>query len=85
MSTEDLQKAQGAKPRYCEESRRLLEAFGAAVQELLRLHEQQFLSAVEGDPDCNRFALLIHMANEKKQQAKYDYMLHMETHGCSSA
>jgi hypothetical protein len=67
---------------YCQEKQRLLEAFGATVQELTILHEQQFLAIVDGDSDCNRFDLLIHLANEKKQQAKYAFMSHMETHGC---
>ncbi|HEY3837645.1 MAG TPA: hypothetical protein VGL72_13785 [Bryobacteraceae bacterium] len=49
----------------------------------MTLHERQFLAVVEGDPDANRFDLLIHTANEKKQAAKYVYMTHMETHGCS--
>jgi hypothetical protein len=69
---------------YCAESRRLLEAFGEAVQELLMLHEQQFLALVDGDLDCHRFDLLIHTASEKKQRAKYAYMHHVESHGCSS-
>jgi hypothetical protein len=69
---------------YCDESRRLLESFGEAVQRLLILHEQQFLAIVDGDLECHRFDLLIHMANEKKQNAKYAYMHHVETHGCSS-
>ena len=67
----------------CEEGRRLLDLFGAAVQELVTLHERQFLAVVEGDPHANRFDLLIHEANEKKQAAKYIYMEHMETHDCS--
>ena len=57
----------------CTEQRRLLDAFGEAVQELLLLHEQQFLAIVAGDLDSTRFDLLIHMANEKKEQAKYTY------------
>jgi len=48
------------------------------------LHEQQFLAIVAGDLDSNRFDLLIHMANEKKQQAKYAYLQHVDTHGCSA-
>jgi len=68
---------------YCEEARRLLDAFGQAVQELVQLHELQFLAIVDGDPDCNRFDVLIHMANERKMQAKYEYMRHVEGHGCS--
>ena len=68
---------------FCEGSRRLLDAFGEAVQELLLLHEQQFLAIVAGDSDCSRFDLLIHMANERKQRAKYAYIDHVETHRCS--
>jgi hypothetical protein len=68
---------------YCKEDRRLLEAFGDTVRELLLLHEQQFLAIMNGDPDSDRFDLLIHMANEKKQQVKYSYLRHLETHGCS--
>jgi hypothetical protein len=68
----------------CSQQRRLLDMFGEAVQELLLLHEQQFLAIVAGDLDSNRFDLLIHMANEKKQQAKYAYLQHVDTHGCSA-
>lgn len=67
----------------CPEKRRLLDEFGMAVQELMRIHEQQFLAIVQADPESNRFDLLIHMANERKQQAKYAYLRHVESHGCS--
>ena len=69
---------------FCAEGRRLLDAFGEAVQELVKLHEQQFRAVVEGDSTANRFDLLIHDANEKKQNAKYAYMNHLGLHGCSS-
>jgi|HubBroStandDraft_1064217.scaffolds.fasta_scaffold04976_6 chemotaxis family two-component system response regulator Rcp1 len=68
----------------CEEHNRLLDEFGVAVREIIDLHEQQFLAIVEGDIDCHRFDLLIHMANEKKQLAKYAYLRHVEEHGCSN-
>ena len=67
----------------CEEHNRLLDGFGAAIQELLRLHENQFLAIIEGDTEGHRFDILIHMANEKKQLAKYAYLRHAEAHGCS--
>jgi hypothetical protein len=67
---------------FCDVSRRLLEAFGEAVKDLRRLHEQQFQSVVEGDADSTRFDVLIHMATEKKHQAKYAYLAHTEEHGC---
>ncbi len=69
--------------RSCEEARRLLDLFGAAVQELVKLHEEQFQAVVAGDQNANRFDILIHDANEKKQNAKYVYMRHLEEHGCS--
>lgn len=68
-------------PAYCSECRKSLDAFGESVQELLLLHEQLFQSIVSGDPESDRFDLLIHMANEKKYQAKYAYLHHVETHG----
>jgi hypothetical protein len=71
------------KVGICEEGRGLLDLFGEAVQALLVLHEQQFLAIVNGDPDSNRFDLLIHMANERKQNAKYAYLQHVQSHGCA--
>ena len=68
---------------YCEEARRLLDAFGHAVQELVQLHELQFLAIVDGDPECSRFDVLIHMANERKLAAKYAYLHHVDSHGCA--
>lgn len=67
----------------CEEYSRLLEDFAVAVRELLKLHEEQLIAIVEGDDDSSRFDLLIHMANEKKQVAKYAYIRHVESHGCA--
>lgn len=69
---------------HCAEHHRLMTVFGATVQELLTLHEQQFQAIVQGDAECNRFDLLIHMANENKQEAKYAYLRHVESHGCSN-
>ena len=68
---------------YCEEAKLLLDTFGEAVQALVRLHEEQFQSILGGDLDSTRFDDLIHMANEIKQDAKYAYLTHLETHGCS--
>jgi hypothetical protein len=67
----------------CEMAKRLLDEFGDAVQQVLALHEQQFLAIVEGDTGANRFDLLIHEALERKQSAKYAYLTHLDVHGCS--
>lgn len=50
----------------------------------MKLHEQQFARVLAGDTEANRFDLLIHEANERKQQAKYTYMAHLDIHGCAS-
>jgi hypothetical protein len=68
---------------YCQQANRLLDALGEAIRDLVRLHEEQFQSLVGGDLDSARFDPLIHMANERKNEAKYEYLLHLETHGCS--
>ena len=70
-------------PIYCEEANRLLGEFGEAVQALMVLHEQQFRAIVDGDSTASRFDLLIHGAGERKQNAKYAYLNHLELHGCS--
>jgi hypothetical protein len=69
---------------YCETARSLLDLCGAALQNVMRLHELQFLALVEGDTDSGRFDILIHEANEQKQNAKYAYLNHLQVHGCSS-
>jgi hypothetical protein len=37
---------------------------------------------IEGDPEFSRFDLLIHMANQRKDRAKYALLLHVQDHGC---
>jgi hypothetical protein len=78
-----LNPASGPERSGCREHKRLLEDFGKAVRELLELHEEQWLATLDIDEDCCRFDVLIHMANEKKQSAKYAYLRHVEMHGCS--
>jgi hypothetical protein len=68
---------------HCKTARLLLDAFGEAVQAVLLLHEQQFQSIVAGDSEASRFDLLIHTAVEHKQAAKYAYLNHLDSHGCS--
>jgi len=62
----------------CEECRRLLEDFGDAVRDVLTLNEAHFLAVIDGDVDPHRFEILIHVANERKQNAKYAYLQHLE-------
>ena len=68
---------------YCHQAKVMLDELGDAIRELVKLHEEQFQSLVGGDLDSTRFDPLIHMANESKNEAKYAYLHHLETHGCS--
>jgi CheY-like chemotaxis protein len=83
---ESRRNADGARPspsKGCQEHNRLLDDFGVAIRELLKLHEEQYQAIIEGDSESERFDLLIHVANERKQLAKYAYLRHVEAHGCS--
>ena len=69
---------------YCQKAEELLGAYGFVVHELVCLHQEQFESVIEGDLDSVRFDDLIHSANERNREAKYAYLHHLETHGCST-
>lgn len=68
---------------YCQHAKELLEALRGAISDLIKLHEEQFHSLIGGDLDNTRFDPLIYVANERKHEAKYAYLHHLETHGCS--
>lgn len=66
----------------CADRVRHMEAFLDAIRQLTLLQNEQAKAVIEGDSDFSRFDLLIHMANEKKDHAKYALLLHMQEHGC---
>ena len=66
----------------CEEKARLTESFLQAIHELTDLHAQQSRAVMEQDPEFSRFDLLMHMAVEKRDEAKYALLRHIESHQC---
>jgi hypothetical protein len=68
---------------YCQEAKELLGSLGESIRELMTLHQQQFQELMDGDLDSTRFDDLIHMANQRKHEAKYAYISHLENHRCS--
>jgi hypothetical protein len=66
----------------CEEAERLRSALIAIIRELNALSTEQVEAIIAEDSDFSRFDLLIHMANEKKDQAKYALLQHLEFHRC---
>jgi hypothetical protein len=71
-----------SKTTFCEEKLRLMEEFLAAATDLVSVHNDQVKALIQDDPDFSRFDLLIHLANERKRLAKYNYMVHLEKHRC---
>lgn len=67
---------------YCAEKTRLMNDFIKAIHDLGELQSQQARALIDGDPDFSRFDLLIHMANERKDQVKYAWLSHIEQHRC---
>jgi hypothetical protein len=68
---------------YCQHAKELLEALAESIRDLVLLHAEQFDSLITGDEDIMRFEALIHSANERKYEAKYTYLHHLDIHGCS--
>jgi hypothetical protein len=84
MAATRLKKIDDQSPQvwFCEEKYRLTLEFMAAVQELLDLQNRQTQAVISGDPDFSRLDVLIHIAAERKDQAKYAFLSHVEAHGC---
>ena len=67
---------------FCEEKARLTGEFLRAIHQLTELHSQLTRAIIDHDPEFSRFDVLIHMAAERKEDAKYALMVHMESHHC---
>jgi hypothetical protein len=67
---------------YCREKNRLLDEFLAAVHELNAIQAQQVWAVIEDDPEFSRFDVLLHLAQERKDRAKYAWIDHVEEHHC---
>jgi hypothetical protein len=68
----------------CGKCRELLDDFTQAVHDVVILNERHLLAVIDNEPDPHRFDILIHEANERKQNAKYGYVQHLEMHACPS-
>jgi len=75
-------RAQPPDVGFCEEKNQLAREFAAAIHELIEIQNQQTRAVIDGDPDFARFDILVHMALERKEQAKYAWILHVESHRC---
>jgi len=66
----------------CEEKYRLLRDFLQTIHELNSIQGEQTKAIIEGEPDFCRFEALIHLAQQKKESAKYAWIAHVEADHC---
>jgi hypothetical protein len=66
----------------CAAKHRLIENFLASNHVLMDLQNQQTQAVIDQELEFSRFDDLIHMAREKKDQAKYALIAHVENHRC---
>ena len=67
---------------FCEEKLRLLDEFLEAIRELNGIQSQQTRAVIDGDDDFARFDVLLHLAQDRKERAKYTWMAHVHEHRC---
>ena len=84
MSEQDAKSPRVNVPqvRFCDEKHRLMEAFLHAIHELNVLQSEQIQAVIEGDSDFARFDILLQLAQQKKDHAKYEWIAHVEVHHC---
>jgi len=70
---------------FCKEKHRLVDELLQAIRELNALHAAQTDALIAGDSDFSRFDVLIELARQKKDNAKYAWMAHVEAHHCDKA
>ena len=67
---------------FCREKQKLIDDFLVAVREIGVLQKQQAQAAIDDDQDFSRFDMLLYLAHEKNDAAKYAWIAHVEAHGC---
>lgn len=70
---------------FCEEKHRLLDNLLAAIRALTEIQEEQTRAVISGDSEFARYEELLHIAHLRKDNAKYAWMAHVETHHCGDA
>jgi len=67
---------------FCGERKRLLDAYLAAMHEVLTLQDQELVAFARVGEGLDRFDLALELARGKRDAAKKACMQHIEAHGC---
>lgn len=70
---------------FCDEKHRLMHEFLDSIRAISKIQNLQTRAVIDGDPDFARFDVLLHFAQERKEQAKYAWIAHVEAHHCEEA
>ena len=68
--------------RVCPEKLRLSKAFVKAVQEVMKLQNQEMARVLDRGAGLDRFKVALEAARAKRETAKRVYQRHVEEHGC---
>ena len=68
--------------QFCAEKHRLEDEFLTAIREVVVVLDQQSRALIDGEAEFSHFRLLLHLAHEKKDEAKYALLAHIEAHHC---
>jgi hypothetical protein len=79
------ERADAPKLWFCREKQRLTDQLLEAIHELTVLHDHQAQSVIDSDLDFPSFDILLHLAQEKKNDAKYAWIEHVELHRCAES
>jgi hypothetical protein len=82
---ERRERAQVPEIAFCEEKQRLTDLLLEAIHELTSLHSRQTQTVIESNRDFPRFDVLLQLAQQKKDNAKYAWIEHVESHRCSES
>ena len=66
----------------CEVKKRLRDEFLKAIREVTLLLSQQSEAVIEWDLEFSRFDVPLHLAQDKREAAKYALIAHIEAHHC---
>jgi hypothetical protein len=67
---------------FCGVKKRLLDEFLEAIREVTLLLGHQAEAVIEWDSEISRFDGALHLAQEKREVAKYALIAHIEAHHC---
>ena len=87
MLCEDLRREErSAQPipeiAFCEQKLALRREFLLAIRKVAHLQAQQIRAVIDSDPNFEGFDALLHLAQQRKEQAKYAWIAHVEAHHC---